>query len=98
MWLGTTRRFERLYACVHDLLNRVVGLPWYNPRRTEVPGTKVQQEVWVPGEGGRGGGSFQTVEVTGGNDGFCGRWGMEVVVEDRKPGQDGFEALPVPSQ
>ncbi|GES59679.1 alpha-1,3-mannosyltransferase CMT1 [Aspergillus terreus] len=97
-WLGTTRRFERLYACVHDLLNRVVGLPWYNPRRTEVPGTKVQREVWVPSEGGRSGGSFQMVEVTAGNDGFCGRRGMEVVVEDRKPGRDGFEALPVPSQ
>ncbi|KAG2416299.1 hypothetical protein HFD88_007514 [Aspergillus terreus] len=98
MWLGTTRRFERLYMCVHNLLNRVVGLPWYNPRRTEVPGTKVQREVWVPGEGGRSGGLFQTVDVTAGNDGFCGRRGMEVVVEDRKPGQDGFEALPVPSQ
>jgi hypothetical protein len=97
-WLGTTRRFERLYARVHDLLNRVVGLPWYNPRRAEVPGSKVKREVWAPDEGVQNGGSFRMVEVTAGNDGFCGRRGMEVVVEDRRPGQDGFEAVPLPSQ
>ncbi|GFF34157.1 alpha-1,3-mannosyltransferase CMT1 [Aspergillus udagawae] len=97
-WLGTTRRFERLYARAHDLLNRVVGLPWYNPRRAEVPGSKVKREVWVPDETLQKGGSFRMVEVTAGNDGFCGRRGMEVVVEDRRPDQDGFEALPLPSQ
>lgn len=97
-WLGTTRRFERLYVRAHDLLNRVVGLPWYNPRRAEISGSRVKREVWVPDEGVQNGGSFQMVEVTAGNDGFCGRRGMEVVVEDRKPGQDGFEAVPLPSR
>lgn len=97
-WLGTTRRFEGLYVRVHDLLNRAVGLPRENPRRTEVPGSKVKREVWVPEEGLQNGGSFRLVEVTAGNDGFCGRRGMEVVVEDRRPGQDGFEAVPLPSR
>lgn len=92
-WLRTTRRFERLYARVHDLLDRVVGLLWYNPRRVEVAGLKVQREVWVPDEGSPRGNSFRMVEVIAGSDGFCGRRGME----DRKPGQDGFEALPLPS-
>jgi hypothetical protein len=96
-WLRTTRRFERLYSGVHDLLNRVVRLPWYNPRRAEVPGAKVLREVWVPDEASPIGGSFRMVEVIAGNDGFCGRRGMEVVVEDRKPGQDGFEAISLPS-
>ncbi|EAU39017.1 conserved hypothetical protein [Aspergillus terreus NIH2624] len=97
MWLGTTRRFERLYARAHDLLNKIAGLPLYNPRRAEVPGTKVQREVWMPDKEGQSGGSFRMVEVTAGNDGFCGRRGMEVVVEDRRPDQNGFEALPLPS-
>ncbi|EAW13653.1 glycosyltransferase family 69 protein [Aspergillus clavatus NRRL 1] len=94
-WLKTTRRFERLYPLAHDVLNRIVGLPWYNPRRGEVAGEKVEREVWVA-DGSVGGGAFRTVEVVAGKDGFCGRRGMEVVVEDRKPGQDGFEPVPVP--
>lgn len=96
-WLGTTRRFEKLYSFIHNLGNHLVGLPWYNARRTEGPGQNVQETVWIPDPAQDGGGSFQTVDRVAGNDGFCGRRGLQVLVEDRKPGQKGWEDIPVPS-
>lgn len=96
-WLGVTRRFERLYSFIHNLGNHLVGLPWYNPRRAEGPGQHVQETVWVSDAGVEGGGSFQVVDRIAGNDGYCGRRGLQVIVEDRKPGQKGYESIPVPS-
>jgi hypothetical protein len=96
-WLGVTRRFEKLYSFLHNLGNHLVGLPWYNPRRTEGPGQNVQETVWVPDSNQDGGGSFQTVDRVAGNDGYCGRRGLQVIVEDRQPGQKGWEDIPVPS-
>lgn len=96
-WLGVTRRFEKLYSVVHTIGNHLVGLPWYNPRRTEGPGQSVQETVWVADDGQEGGGSFQTVDRIAGNDGFCGRRGLQVINEDRKPGEKGFVNVPVPS-
>ncbi|KAJ5579521.1 uncharacterized protein N7459_005506 [Penicillium hispanicum] len=96
-WLGVTRRFEKLYSFLHNLGNHLVGLPWYNPRRTEGPGQSVQETVWVSDATQDGGGSFQTVDRIAGNDGYCGRRGLQVIVEHRKPGQKGFESIPVPS-
>ncbi|PTU25671.1 hypothetical protein P175DRAFT_0498762 [Aspergillus ochraceoroseus IBT 24754] len=97
-WLWTTRRFERLYPLAHTLLNHVVGLPWYNPRQSEIPGAKVVNTVWTDrdGDGDGQGGGFQTIERDARNDGFCGRRGLEVIVEDRKPWQDGFEPIAIP--
>lgn len=96
-WLGVTRRFEKLYSFIHTVGNHLVGLPWYNPRRMEGPGQSVQETVWVADDAADGGGSFQTVDRIAGNDGFCGRRGLQVIVEHRKPGQKGFESIPVPS-
>ncbi|KAJ5297760.1 hypothetical protein N7508_008009 [Penicillium antarcticum] len=96
-WLGITRRWERLYSFLHNLINHIVGLPWHNPRRAEVPGQSVQETVWIPDAAQDGGGAFQTVDRIAGNDGYCGRRGLQVIVEDRKPGQKGFENIPVPS-
>jgi len=96
-WLGVTRRFEKLYSFLHNLGNHLVGLPWYNPRRTEVPGQHVQETVWVPDPNQDGSGSFQTLDRVAGNDGYCGRRGLQVIVEDRQPGQKGWENIPIPS-
>lgn len=96
-WLRFTRRFEKLYSFLHNLGNHLVGLPWYNPRRTEVPGQSVQETVWIPDASQDGGGSFQTVDRVAGNDGYCGRRGLQVIVEDRQPGQKGFEDIAIPS-
>lgn len=95
-WLWTTRRFEKLYSPIHNIVNHLAGLPRYNPRREEVPGQEVEEKVWVPDGEKSGGGSFLTIKRVAGNSGFCGRRGLEVLVEDRKPGQKGWESLPVP--
>lgn len=96
-WLWTTRRFEKLYPFIHNILNHVVGFPRYNPRRTEVFGQKITDTLWVPGDGEGGQGEVHTTEREAGNDGFCGRRGMEALVEDRTSGQDGFEPVKVPT-
>ena len=95
-WLSTTRRFEKLYPFLHNVLNHLVGLPWDNPRREEIPGQRVQDTVWVPDNLNKGGGSFQVVDRLAGNDGFCGRRGLQVIVEHREEGQKGWENIPVP--
>ncbi|PYH47768.1 uncharacterized protein BP01DRAFT_414087 [Aspergillus saccharolyticus JOP 1030-1] len=75
-WLGTTRRFEKIYSFIQNLGSRFVGLPWFNPRRDEVPGQIVKQTVWVP-NGEAGSGSFQAFDRVAGKDGFCGRPGLQ---------------------
>ncbi|KAF3392862.1 hypothetical protein F1880_008612 [Penicillium rolfsii] len=96
-WLWTTRRFERLYPFIHNILNHLVGFPRYNPRRTEVSGQKIMDTIWVPGDGKGEEGKVQTTEREAGNDGFCGRRGLEVLVEKRIAGQDGFEPIKPPA-
>ncbi|OJJ04529.1 hypothetical protein ASPVEDRAFT_54672 [Aspergillus versicolor CBS 583.65] len=82
-WLGFARRPERLYTLIHNILNPLVSLPRFNPRRTEVPGQRVTETAWVPDENDNGGGSFQEAKRIASNDGFCGRPGLQVIVEDR---------------
>ncbi|KAL4800020.1 cryptococcal mannosyltransferase 1-domain-containing protein [Aspergillus venezuelensis] len=95
-WLGFTRRPERLYSLIHRILNALVGLPHYNARRTEVPGQRVTETVWVADESIEEGGSYQNVKRIASNDGFCGRPGLQVIIENRKEGQAGWESLPIP--
>ncbi|KAF2191512.1 glycosyltransferase family 69 protein [Zopfia rhizophila CBS 207.26] len=45
-WLSLTRRPERLYSIIHNILNHMVGLPMFNPRQTEEPGETVTDKVW----------------------------------------------------
>ncbi|PWY69220.1 hypothetical protein BO94DRAFT_540111 [Aspergillus sclerotioniger CBS 115572] len=96
-WLGATRRFEKLYALLHNIIDHLVGLPWFNPRRTEVPGQTAQEIVWIPDEHDDGNGSFQPVHRIAGTDGFCGRRGLQVIVEHRQEGKKGYENIEVPS-
>ncbi|OJJ66255.1 hypothetical protein ASPBRDRAFT_138315 [Aspergillus brasiliensis CBS 101740] len=101
-WLWFTRRFEKLYPLVHNVVNHLAGLPRYNPRRSEIPGQVVKDTLWVPDATDARGGAFREVERVAGNDGFCadgfgGYRGLSVIVEDRQPGQDGWEEIPMPS-
>lgn len=95
-WLWLTRRFERLYSAIHNIGNHLVSLPRDNPRRTEVPGQSVNEMVWTPDSHMEGGGSLRSIDRTTSNDGYCGRRGLQVVVENRQPGQEGYETVPVP--
>jgi hypothetical protein len=92
-WLATTRRWERLYSLPHLLLNKLIGLPWYNPRRQEEPGETVSETVWDAEKG-----SYATVERKAQPGGFCGVRKLAVLKteEERKKGGKMWENLPVP--
>ncbi|OOG01134.1 glycosyltransferase family 69 protein [Aspergillus carbonarius ITEM 5010] len=96
-WLGVTRRFEKLYSLVHGITSRVAGLPVYNPRRTEVAGEEVQDQVWVADQSSPRGGGFSTAKRIANGDGFCGRWDMQVLSRRTENGGGGWKAIPVPS-
>ncbi|KAL4885324.1 cryptococcal mannosyltransferase 1-domain-containing protein [Aspergillus karnatakaensis] len=96
-WLRITRRPERLYTLIHNILSPIVGLPRFNTRRTEVPGQRVWETAWITDESEEEGGSFQEAKRIASNDGFCGRPGLQVIIEDREEGEAGWESLPFPS-
>ncbi|KAF2448149.1 glycosyltransferase family 69 protein [Karstenula rhodostoma CBS 690.94] len=45
-WLSFTRRPEKLYSMIHDILNHAMGFPLFNPRQYEEPGQQVTDTVW----------------------------------------------------
>ena len=95
-WLHFIRRFERLYTIPHLIINRLVGLPWFNPRRTEGSGGKVEEKVWVSDKTLTTGGSFQMQERKAKGDGFCGRRGLQLIKESPRQGEKNWESVPVP--
>ena len=96
-WLYFARRFERLYTLPHSLINYLVGLPWVNPRRTEMAGLKVNEEVWVPDSNLDIGGSFQRLDREATGDGFCGRRGLQLIRETAREGEKNWEDMPLPN-
>lgn len=45
-WLSISRRPERLYSMIHDLLNKAVGFPEFTNRKYEEPGSIVTETWW----------------------------------------------------
>jgi hypothetical protein len=88
-WLATTRRVEKLYSVIHNIVNHLVGMPWFNARREEVPGEIYHDTVFVPAKEEGGVGSFERRERVGRHDGFCGRSGLQVVVPREGEGETG---------
>ncbi|KAJ9665811.1 hypothetical protein H2201_004119 [Coniosporium apollinis] len=105
-WLPWTRRPERLYSVIHNILNHAMGLPWHNPRRTEEPGTEATERVWryepeswrqfENGEIDHPEGSFEEVNRVVGPGRFCGIRMAAVINEHPKKGEHRWEVLPVP--
>ena len=95
-WIRRIQRVERLFTIPHNLINHLVGLPWFNPRRTEVKGSQVEEMVWVEDKGLKAGGSFQkeTREARGG--GFCGIRTLQVIRDSQREGEKNWETMPVP--
>lgn len=96
--LWFTRRFERLYTFPHQVVNRLVGLPWFNPRRTEQESAEVREKVWIPSRESNNGGSFQDVSriVTG--DGYCGMRTLQVIKESPRKGEQNWEKIAAPPE
>lgn len=83
-WLPITRRFERLYTIPHTILDRLVGLPWFNPRRSatdKVHGGRLNEASADPRSLG---------------DGYCGMRTLQLMRESRREGEKNWETVPVP--
>lgn len=90
-WLAFTRRFESLYPIVHRILNYCVGIPGYNPRRTEEAGQIVTDRVFVydreqSNKTGTVSGGFQDVERVALAGGFCGSRMLLALPDDSSGG------------
>jgi hypothetical protein len=96
-WLSFTRRPERLYALLHDLLNHIVGFPTYNERRTDEPGQEVVDTVWVYDDPAEGlspnatnadlAGQWEEVKRTARVGEFCGTQQLLVINENPAGGE-----------
>ncbi|KAI4093366.1 MAG: hypothetical protein LQ344_002954 [Seirophora lacunosa] len=100
-WLRYTRRIERLYSWIHTILNRLVGMPQYNPRRLERPGDDVIEKVWKYDEtasktDSHPQGSYHEIRRTAGPGRFCGNRRLMVLNPDPKKGQKNWENVQLP--
>ncbi|KAL2852858.1 cryptococcal mannosyltransferase 1-domain-containing protein [Aspergillus pseudoustus] len=84
----------KLYSMIHNAGNHLVGLPWFNPRRDEVPGQSVKDTVFL--QNGNKVDSFQNVDRNTTHDGFCGRKGLQIIVPRHEGGQKGWKSVPIP--
>lgn len=96
-WLPPIQRIERMFTIPHNIVNHIVGLPWFNPRRTEVAGSQVEEEVWTPDKNSKAGGSFSKQSREAKGDGYCGRRALQVMKESPREGEKNWESMPIPS-
>ena len=106
-WLSLTRRPERLYSVIHDILNRAVGFPLYNPRRLEQPGQEVTDTVWEYDDPVKAylpnptpedlQGQFRQVQRTSQGGGYCGGRNLLVINETPEQGEGKWGRIEPPS-
>lgn len=101
-WLPYTRRIERLYSWIHNILNHFVGMPEYNARRLERPGETVVEKVWKYDKAAgktstHPQGFYQDVRRTAGPGRFCGIRRLMVLNPNSKKGQKNWENIALPS-
>lgn len=94
--LGWSRRIERLFTPFQYMINTIVGMPVYNPRRSHRAWQEVQEEVWSPNATDPAGGSFKIKDKIASHSGFCGTRALQVLKENRQPGEKNWEFYPVP--
>lgn len=92
-WLSLTRRPERLYSSIHNILNKMVGMPSSTNRVDEVPGQIVKDQRWEYDNPVRGFAANATQEDLTGHwieteriaepGGWCG--GPQLLVINEKP-------------
>lgn len=109
-WLSMTRRPERLYSPIHNILNKFVGFPQHNPRQLEEPGEMYTDTIWKYDDPSsalssnatssqKANGHWEQVKHVASPGGFCGGRQLLVINEDRSQGkgQWGRIAAPAPS-
>ncbi|TVY83277.1 hypothetical protein LSUE1_G001952 [Lachnellula suecica] len=105
-WLPFTRRIERLYPFIHNIVNEIGGLPKFNPRRLEQSGDEVTEMVWEYdhdsnsrgniSDDSRRDGSYHEVRRTANPGRFCGRRLLSVLRDDAKEGEKKYMSVPLP--
>jgi hypothetical protein len=105
-WLSLTRRPERLYPLIHNILNPMVGFPSPNPRIGEVPGQTVTDTVWEYDDPGKGlaknatnadlHGHWTEVTRTATAGGFCGSRNLLVIHEKPEDGEGKWSRIAPP--
>lgn len=98
-WLSFTRRFERLYTVPHTIINRLVGLPWFNPRRLKPDDngfTSLGHAVESYNGTGTGSTMLKTQQTS--DDGFCGVRMLQLIKEAPKEGERNWEIMPIPPE
>jgi hypothetical protein len=110
-WLSLTRRPERLYALIHDILNKQVNMPGPNDRLYEEIGETYKETVWeyddpkkvyeygagiAPPEERKG--HWKEISHVAGPGGFCGGRNLLVINEtpDQGEGKWGRISPPYP--
>ena len=91
-WLPITRRFERLYTIPHTIIDRLVGLPWYNPRRVDFRPSDAKESAE------RSRGNPKPEIVSAGGDGYCGLRTLQLLRETSREGEKNWETVPVASE
>jgi hypothetical protein len=97
-WLPYTRRIERLYSFIHNILNHLAGQPVYNSRRLTQPGDEVIESVWEydqPLETPKG--SYHKVKRIAEPGRFCGSRTLQVINEHPRKGEKKFMGIQPPS-
>jgi hypothetical protein len=106
-WLSLTRRTERLYSSVHNMLNHMVGMPYRNPRRLEQAGDEVVEKVWswdqTQEKATQNGadnilqGTYHDVKRIASPGRFCGGRTLLVLNDDPNPGEKKWMSVPLPA-
>ncbi|RMZ90510.1 hypothetical protein DV736_g2246, partial [Chaetothyriales sp. CBS 134916] len=96
-WLWFTRRFEALYTPIHIMIDIMVSMPHFNPRRDERAWETVVETVWVPDFQSPSGGAFENVSRVASHSGFCGRRKLPVMKSHFLEGEKNYEFIPIPS-
>ncbi|KAF2085234.1 glycosyltransferase family 69 protein [Saccharata proteae CBS 121410] len=94
-WLSLTRRPERLYSLIHDILNRAVGMPGPNKYRYDEPGTEVTQRIWKVGAGNDTG-AYEDTKIIAAPGSFCGS--RKLLVLGEKEGESKWQRLEAPPE
>jgi hypothetical protein len=106
-WLSLSRRPERLYSVIHNLLNHWIGFPQRNERQTEEPGKTYTDTTWEYDDpvaafasnatAAEKKGHWTQVPHVASPGGFCGGRQLLVINEDPQPGEGKWSKIFAPA-
>jgi hypothetical protein len=107
-WLSLTRRPEQLYSFIHDILNKMMGMPYFTNRVGEEPGDKITDTWWEYDDPVRGlatnatnedfKGHFVKTERVAEPGGWCGGVNLLVINEKPEHGEGKWSRIDPPHQ